>query len=200
MILEGLVTTVDPAGRMHLAAMGPGVDEAERWSGRLERLGLRPFATSQTAANLLRTRCGVFHLTDDVLLLARTVVGQGDPSPMARPATAVEGFLLDDACLAHEFRLTSIDDTQERLRLEARIVATHAGRPFMGFSRAAHAVVEAAILVTRLHLISPEEVRRQFAALVPLVEKTGGAKEREAFALLQARLAAEPRASAGKPG
>jgi hypothetical protein len=67
------------------------------------------------------------------------------------------------------------------------VVAEHAGRPFLGFHRAAHAVVEAAILVTRLHLVEPAEVRRQFAALAVLVEKTGGEREHEAFALLAAR-------------
>ncbi len=188
MILEGLVTTVDPAGRMHLAAMGPGVDEDERAAGRLTRLRLRPFATSQTAANLLRTRCGVFHLTDDALLIARTVVGQVGASPAARPAEAVAGFVLEEACLAFEFELTTIDDSAERFDLEARVVAPHVGRPFLGFNRAAHAVVEAAILVTRLHLVDIAEIRRQFAALRPLVEKTGGAREREAFALLAERL------------
>ncbi len=188
MILEGLVTTVDPAGGMHLAAMGPDVDEGERAAGRLTRLRLRPFATSQTAANLLRTRCGVFHLSDDVLLIARTVVGQGGAAPAARPAEAVAGFVLEEACLALEFEVTAIDDSTERLELEARVVIPHVGRPFLGFNRAAHAVVEAAILVTRLHLLDAAEIRRQFAALRPLVEKTGGAREREAFALLAERL------------
>ena len=192
MILEGLVTTVDPAGRMHVAAMGPGVDESERATGRLSRLTLRPFSTSQTGANLLRTKAGVLHLTDDVLLLARTVAGGLADPPAARPATGVAGFVLEDACLAFEFRVTLVDDRSARLCLEALIVATHSRRPFLGFSRAAHAVVEAAILVTRLHLLDSGEIRRRFAELEPLVEKTGGQRDREAFALLAARLDDRP--------
>jgi hypothetical protein len=187
MILEGLVTTVDPAGGMHLAAMGPEVDEAEHAAGRIARLRLRPFATSQTAANLLRTNRGVFHLTDDVLLLAKTVVGQVGEAA-ARPGDTVAGFVLDDACLALEFEVRAIDDSAERLSLEASVVATHVGRPFLGFNRAAHAVVEAAILVTRLHLLDAAEIRRQCVALEPLVTKTGGAREHAAFDLLMARL------------
>jgi hypothetical protein len=188
MILEGLVTTVDPTDRMHLAAMGPSVDETERSEGRLKRLRLRPFASSQTAAHLLRTRCGVFHLTDDVLLLARTVAGQGGPAPTVRPAETVSGFVLANASLALEFEVTGIDDSAERLELEAVVVATHVGRPFLGFNRAAHAVVEAAILVTRRHLLDAADIRRQFAALEPLVAKTGGVREQEAFALLADQL------------
>ena len=187
MIFEGLVTTTDPAGRLHVAAMGPTLDEAERRAGLITRLVLRPFPTSQTAGNLLRTRAGVFQVTDDVLLLAQVVAGALPAPPAARPATAVAGVVLEDACRAWEFEIDSVDDKGLRLVLGARVVAEHAGRPFLGFHRAAHAVVEAAILVTRLHLVEPAEVRRQFAALAVLVEKTGGAREREAFALLAGR-------------
>lgn len=185
MILEGIVTTIDASGGLHLAAMGPDVDEAAARSGRIERLLLKPFATSQTAVHLRRHPEGVFHLTDDVLLLARLVAGRLEAPPPVRPATAVAGHVLVDACQAYEFVIDSADESAERLRLEARVVAAHAGRPFIGFNRAAHAVVEAAIVVTRLHLLGAEEVARQLAALAPLVEKTGGAREREAFTLLE---------------
>jgi hypothetical protein len=188
MILEGLVTTTDPAGTLHLAAMGPTIDDAERQAGAITRLVLRPFPTSRTAGNLLRGRAGVFHATDDVLLLARVVAGALPALPPARRATAVEGFVLEDACRAWEFEIDSVDDSGQRLVLGARVVAEHAGRPFLGFHRAAHAVVEAAILVTRLHLLEPADVRRQFAALAVLIEKTGGPLEREAFHLLADRL------------
>lgn len=186
MILEGLVTTTAADGRMHLAAMGPVVDDAERATGRLGHLVLKPFATSQTAANLLRERCGVFQITDDVLLLARVVAGRIDEPPPSRPAEAVGGRMLADACQAWEFTIESIDDSRDRLEMTARVVREHSGRRFLGFSRAAHAVVEAAILVTRLHLLDRDDVRRQFDALRTLVDKTGGPREREGFAVLEA--------------
>jgi len=185
MILEGLVTTCDADGRMHLAAMGPEVDEAAVAAGRLDRLVLKPFATSGTAANLARLGAGVFHLTDDVLLFARVVTGAAGPAPACRPATAVKGWVLDDACRAYEFEVTVVDRSAERERVEARVVATHEGRPFMGFNRARHAVVEGAILVTRVHLLGGDEVRRRLAELGVLVEKTGGERERGAFRLLE---------------
>jgi hypothetical protein len=197
MILEGLVTTTDPAGGMHLAAMGPAIEEAGRQSGRIERLVLRPFPTSQTAANLLRSRAGVFHATDDVLLLARVVAGALSEPPPARAAGAVTGFVLAEACRAWEFEIDSVDDSGQRLRLDARVVAEHAGRPFLGFNRAAHAVVEAAIIATRLHILDPADVARQFGELAVLVEKTGGAREREAFELLAAPVARGPSAGIG---
>ena len=188
MILEGLVTTTDPTGALHLAAMGPQLDEAERQAGLITRLVFRPFPTSRTAGNLLHRRAGVFHVTDDVLLLAMVVGGRLATPPAARLAAGVPGFVLQDACRAWEFEIDSVDDSGQRLVLGARVVAEHAGRPFLGFNRAAHAVVEAAILVTRLHLLEPADLRRQFAALAVLVERTGGYREREAFDLLAALL------------
>lgn len=186
MILEGLVTTTSADGRMHVAAMGPAVDEAERDAGRITRLLLRPFATSQTATNLARQRCGVFHVTDDALLLARVVAGRLDAPPPVRPAVQVTGHVLADACRAWEFTIDAVDESQQRVAMTARVVAEHQGRPFLGFSRAAHAVVEAAILVTRLDLLGGEEVVRRIDDLRPLVDKTGGPRDREAFALLDA--------------
>lgn len=187
MILEGLVTTLDEAGTVHVAAMGPLVDEAEVATGRVTRLVLRPFGSSQTAAHLAARPEGVFHLTDDVLLLARIVTGTLAGPPAARPATTVRGRVLADSCRAWEFVVEVAERTTERQRLEARVVAEHVGRPFLGFNRAAHAVVEGCILVTRLHLLDAAEVARRLADLAPLVEKTGGAREREAFALVVAR-------------
>ena len=183
------MTTTDAAGRMHLAAMGPEVDAAAVASGRLERLVLKPFPTSQTAANLDRLPEGVFHVTDDALLVARVVVGASEPPPASRPATAVRGSLLEGVCRAYEFRVTHRDASQERIRLEAEVLAVRDGRPFMGFNRARHAVVEGAILVTRLHLLGAEEVGRRLRDLAVLVEKTGGPREHEAFRLLEARVA-----------
>lgn len=193
MILEGLVTTTDPAGAMHLAAMGPQIDASQldaATAGKIERLLLKPFASSQTGGNLLRLPEGVFHVTDDALLLARVVTGTLPAPPSSRPATAVRGWVLDDACRAYEFKVVEADTSQERLRLEARVVAVHEGRPFLGFNRARHAVVEGAILVTRLHLLGAEEVSRQFRELAVLVEKTGGPREHEAFRLLEEKVAA----------
>jgi len=193
MILEGLLTTTDPAGAMHLAAMGPQIDDSQveaAAAGRIERLLLKPFASSQTGGNLLRLPEGVFHVTDDSLLLARVVTGTLAAPLASRPATAVRGWVLDDACRAYEFKVVEADTSQERLRLEARVVAVHEGRPFLGFNRARHAVVEGSILVTRLHLLGADEVRRQFRELAVLVEKTGGPREHEAFRLLEEKVAA----------
>jgi len=181
-ILEGLVTTVDPDDGMHLAPMGPRVSRDGR------RLLLRPFPTSHTFQNLKRTREGVLHVTDDVRLIARAAVGEAS-TPPHRPAEQINGFVLVDACRYGEFVVRSIDESGERVHLEAEIVHSVTLRDFWGFNRAKHAVIEAAILVTRLHLTSTEFAAAEFARLRVIVDKTAGPAEFEAFQFLEEYLA-----------
>lgn len=178
-LLEGIVTTLDANGLPHIAPMGPIVDDD------FNRLLLRPFRTSVTYANLKRTGQGVLHVTDDVELLARAAVGRLDQLPPQLPATAVEGVILTDACRWYAFRVESLDDRDERTTIVARVVDRGKIRDFFGFNRAKHAVIEAAILATRIGLLEPEHIRSELARLVVLVEKTGGWQERRAFAFLQ---------------
>jgi hypothetical protein len=179
MILEGIVTSVSPSGAVNIAPMGPRVDAAMR------HFVLRPFPTSQTYRNLQAHGEGVLHVTDDVLLLARAALGPVEPPPALVPATAVRGFVLSGACRFYEFRVRSLDDSEQRARIEAEVV--HAGRlrDFFGFNRAKHAVVEAAILATRTDFLPLDEVEAEYRKLAVLVDKTGGEQEREAFDLLR---------------
>ncbi len=184
MILEGIVTTCAAGGAVHIAPMGPllsGFDAA----GSLDRFVLRPFRTAQTYANLRAHGEGVLHVTDDVLLLAQAAIGAIDPLPPLRPAQQVRGWVLTDACRYYEFRIQTVDDREERTRLEAEVVGSGHQRDFFGFNRGKHAVLEAAILATRLHLLPRSDVLAEFRRLAPLVEKTGGPAERQAFELLE---------------
>lgn len=182
MILEGLVTTLDEDGSPHLAPMGPRVGQD------FSRFTLRPFPTSHTYQNLLRDREGVLHVTDDALLLARAAIGRVQPFPEVRPATRIKGIVLVECCRHYEFVIRSVDDTGERIDLEAETVHMERTRDFFGFNRARHAVVEAAILATRLHLLPLEEVASEFRKFRVIVGKTGGPAEHEAMAMLEARL------------
>ena len=182
MIVEGLVTTLDPDGSLHLAPMGPRV------TADFTHLTLRPFPTSHTYQNLLRARQGVFHITDDVLLLAQAAIGTVCPYPDTRPAECIDGFVLKDSCRHYEFRLRSVDETGERVILEADVVSMGRTRDFLGFNRAKHAVLEAAILATRLHLIPLADVASEFRKLRVIIGKTGGPAEHVAMDLLESRL------------
>ncbi len=178
MILEGIVTTLSPTGQINIAPMGPRVDAG------MQRLVLRPFRSAQTYRNLKSHGEGVLHVTDDVLLLAQSAVGEVEPQPPMRPAERVKGFVLCDACRQYEFRVRSLQDQEERTTIEVEVLHVGRQRDFFGFNRGKHAVVEAAILATRTHLIPRAEIEAEFRRLAVLVEKTGGPQEREAFDLL----------------
>jgi hypothetical protein len=183
LILEALVTTLDPAGGLHVAPMGPAVEGAD-----FTRFLLRPFPTSNTYRHLRDRGEGVLHVTDDVLLLARAAVGPVVPPPATFPAARVRGHVLAGACRYYEFRVAAVDDSEPRVRVEAEVV--HAGRlrDFFGFNRAKHAVVEAAILATRTAFLPAEQITEEYRRLKVLVEKTGGPDEHAAFELLLAHV------------
>jgi hypothetical protein len=189
MIVEGLVTTLDAEGAPHLAPMGPRFDPAEP-----DRFLLRPFPTAQTCRNLLRHPQGVFHITDDALLLAQAAIGRLPSFPPVQPAARIRGVVLQDCCRYYEFVIEQVDTSQERVHMQARIVHQGRVRDFLGFQRARHAIVEAAILATRVHLLPREEIYAEFRKLWRIVEKTGDAAEHEAMALLEeyVRAAAAP--------
>lgn len=179
LVLEGIVTTLSPSGEPHIAPMGPHVGAG--WDSFV----FRPFRTATTYRNLVATREGVFHVTDDVLLMAKAAVGATDLEPDLRSAEVVRGVVLADACRFYEFRIESVDDADDRATMNARVVHSGRLRDFFGFNRAKHAVVEAAILATRLDFLPAEEVEQEFRRLRALVDKTGGSQEHEAFAFLE---------------
>ncbi len=186
LIIEGLVTTLNEDGTPRVSPMGPAV------RGDYASLILRPFPTSGTCANLRRAREGVFHVTDDVDLLARAAVNRLVDLPALREADCVQGRLLVDACQAIEFQVIDLDDSGQRVVITCEVVQRHRFRDFLGFNRAKHAVVEAAILATRLHLLKRELVERDFARLGEIVGKTGGEQEQRAFLFLSEYVAEWP--------
>ena len=192
LILEGIVVTLDSQGAANIAPMGPRVDRD------LSRLVLRPFQTSQTWQNLKHSRCGVFHVTDDVELLARAAVGCLDPPPPLVPLEHFSCPRLADACRWLAFEVEHFDDQSERTKISCRVVASGFVRQFFGFNRAKHAVVEAAILATRVEILPADEIRREMARLAGPVSKTAGVQERRAFDFLRQyiddRLASPPSA------
>lgn len=177
MILEGLVTTLGPDGDLNVAPMGPRVEPA------MDRFVLRPYRSSNTYRNLRHHGEGVLHVTDDVLLLARAAIGQ-PLDPETRPADVIRGAILTGACRYFEFRVAELDDHADRTTILAETVASGRIRDFFGFNRAKHAVLEAAILATRVEFLPLDEILGEFRRLVVPVEKTGGRDERVAFELL----------------
>jgi hypothetical protein len=184
-IIETVVTTINPDASVNCAAMG--VEWGE------ERIVIKPYAGTRTLRNLRATGAAVVHLTDDILLFSQAALG--DPRPATRPAASVEGAVLEDACSWREVRVEAIDESAERARVSTVVVDRGTGREFLGLNRARHAVLEASILASRARLLAAEDIRAELRRLQPLVDKTGGPREREAMAYVTDCL----RAAVGDP-
>ena len=172
------MTTLSADGSVNVSPMGPIVNES------MTELILRPYQTSTTYQNLKRTRQGLFHVTDDVELIAHAALGQPAPLPPLATAEAVEGRIITTACRWYALRVRTLDDSEERTEIICDVVDHGILREFFGFNRAKHAVLEAAILATRVAFFPAEEIRAEFARLKSPIEKTGGPAELRAFEFL----------------
>jgi hypothetical protein len=173
-IVETIVTTMDRQGVINFAPMGV------EWSE--ETIVLKPFLETTTFRNLSESRTAVVNLTDDAMLFAQGAISS--PQFPFFPAQTIRGAVLEAACSWRELEVVAIDATAPRSRIDARVVHRGVRREFIGFNRARHAVLEAAILATRTHLLPAEQIREEYARLQIMVDKTAGPREREAMDLL----------------
>jgi uncharacterized protein len=178
MIVETVTTTINPDGTVNCAAMGV------EWGD--EEIVIKPYRATRTLRNLEARRAAVVNLTDDILLFTQAALE--DPHPPTRPAAAVDGAVLADACSWREVTVDAIDATGPRARVTARVVARGAGREFVGFNRASGAVLEASILASRARRMPAGEIRAELARLAVAVDKTAGPRERAAMDLVLARV------------
>lgn len=182
MILESIVTTVDINGRVNIAPMGPTVETDPQG---LPSFVLRPFDTSQTYLNLCEVPFAVVHVTDDVGLLAAAAVGEVDSTGLVRRLPSTAWYPLIDCHRWFAVAVESLGGKPPRVAFHCRTIQSQTVRPFFGFNRAKHAVIEAAILATRIGILPAEEIRAGIERLQPLVDKTAGPVETEAFRFLR---------------
>lgn len=177
LIRETIVTTVDQAGTVHIAPLGI-IADGEHWI-------IAPFRPSRTLENLRAVPHAVASHVDDVRIFAGCLTGRRD-WPVVATETPVPRLA---AALTHwELAVESTIEDAERPRFRARLVRAVSHAPFNGFNRAQAAVVELAILSTRLDRLPREKIARETAYLSIAVEKTAGPQEAEAWAWLMRRI------------
>jgi uncharacterized protein len=177
LILEAIVTTETELGGMHVAPMGPEVDQAfEHWL-------LKPFQSSTTFRNLRRTNRCVVHVVDNSLLIAQAVLGQANGYPAIHDQNS--GYVLEAANHWYALEVIEWDVSLPRSLARCRVTEHETRRPFFGWNRAKHAIVELAIVASRLPLLDEPSVESEIQRTQIAVEKTGGPVEREALRLLE---------------
>jgi uncharacterized protein len=179
-IFETVLTTVAADGRVHVAPMGVRYQAGQ--------VVLMPFKPSTTLDNVLATEHAVLNLVTDSRVFAGCVTGRRTWPTV--PADKIAGVRLTHALGHVELALQQhLDDPQRPVLRLARVhEACHA--PFMGLNRAQHAVVEGAVLVSRLHMLPAAKVDAEMAYLQIAIDKTAGPEEHEAWGWLREAIAA----------
>lgn len=183
MIYEGVIITSNADGSPHITPMG--------FRRRHDAIEVAPFVPSRTLDNLLHHPEAVMNLTDDVRIIAGALTGRVD-----WPVTATEhvrGWRLLASQTHLELEVRQCRPPAERPVFDLGIVHEAPHLPFRGFNRAQAAVVEAAILISRLDFIDAGKLAGEMAYLHIAVSKTAGPAERTAWHWLLDAIAGHPR-------
>ncbi len=176
MIQELIVTTQNSAGVSYIAPMGVHVHGEQQL--------ILPFRPSTTLDNLLETRVAVLNYCTDVRVFAGCLSGRRDWS--CQPAEKIKGVVLACALAHSEVEVMDIQEDAVRPQITFRVLHSVNHAPFTGFNRAQYAVLEAAILVSRLQRLPLEKIDAELDYLRIGLEKTAGDNEREAWGWLMA--------------
>lgn len=179
-IVETIVTTTDAQGVVHIAPLGL-IEDGAQWI-------VAPFKPSRTHDNLLANPFAVASHTDDVRVFAGCITGRKDWP--ARKASKVKGAYLEGAVSHWELAVDHVTEDVQRPRFHCRLVHEVNHRPWQGFNRAQAAVLELAVLSTRLNMLPPEKVESELKYLEIAISKTAGPREQEAWGWLMERIEA----------
>ena len=173
-IYETVVSTVAADGLPHIAPMGARYRDGD--------VLLMPFRPSTTFDNIVASGHAVLNIVVDTRVFAGAVTGRRAWPVL--PAERIPGVRLACALSHVELQLVGQSDDAQRpvLRMARAFEATHA--PFVGFNRAQAAVVEGAVLVSRLRMLAATKVETEMTYLQIAIDKTAGPEEHEAWGWL----------------
>lgn len=181
MIRESIVITTNPDGSAHIAPLGLIEEEGGGFA-------VAPFAPSRTLGNLRARPFLTASVTDDVRVFAGCLTGHRDWA--VAWAETIDGFYLADAHAHRELEVERVTEDAQRPRFHCRVTHEMAHRPAPGFNRAQNAVIEAAILVSRLRMLPEEKIRAELMYLEIAIGKTAGPRELEAWGWLTDKIEA----------
>ncbi|MGB4812358.1 MAG: DUF447 domain-containing protein [Methylophilaceae bacterium] len=178
MIFETIVSTVDEQGKPHVTPFGV------RYESNL--VVISPYKPSATLENILATKCAVLNLTDDVRVFAGAITRQQSLDLL--PTTKVNGVRLANTLAHKELTLIKVQDDALRPQLFFEVVLEAQHHAFNGFNRAQGAVIELAVLASRLHLLPREKIETEISYLKIAIDKTAGEREQQAWQWLMEKI------------
>jgi len=204
MVIEGVLTTENADGSMHVSPLGPHVNsDLNSWT-------LKPFQSSTTFTNLRAASRAIFHVVDDSLLVAAAVLGLCNPyegsiddgqkdfdcglsEEIRKELTSAEfqpsiGWVLELSCRAFALSIDQWDVSNPRAIAVCSLTGQIEKRPFWGWNRAKHSILELAIVASRVHMLDRSLIDDELNRHKIIIEKTAGAREWAAWELLNKRL------------
>lgn len=178
MIFETIIVSTDTDGIAHVTPFGV------KHEGEL--IVISPFKPSKTLSNIVATKSATMNLTDDVRVFAGALTKR-QPWTLL-PANQLSGFRLE-TCLNHvELSLVEVREDEQRPQLVMQPVETQHHAAFKGFNRAQAAVIELAVLASRLHMLPAEKIQSELKYLQIAIDKTAGERELEAWGWLNDKI------------
>lgn len=174
MIFETIISTLSSQGDVHVTPFGIQIQEG--------LVVISPYKPSATLENILATQHAVMNLTDDVRVFAGALTRRQAWS--LTPAVKTAGYRLTETLAHKELKLVKINDDAIRPQLFLEVIHEEQHQPFMGFNRAQAAVIELAVLASRLNMLAKEKVLSEMQYLQIAVDKTAGERELQAWGWL----------------
>lgn len=177
-IHEVIVTTLNEQGQAHSAPMGITQGDGH--------ILIKPFKPSSTYNNLKQHRQCTINYIDDVRVFAGALTGRRDWPTL--PCQQIEGEYLNIALAHTELEIITFDDDDPRACFTGTVICDVQHAPFRGFNRAQSAVIEAAVLVSRLNMLSAKKIKQEITYLSIAIDKTAGPRELEAWGWLISKI------------
>lgn len=178
-INETIVTTQNEDGKVHITPFGIREQDGH--------VLIAPFKPSTTLQNILDTKVAVVNFTDDVRVFAGALTKQLKCEVVA--ADKINCVRLTDTLAHLELALVEVEEDEQRPTLVMKVVNEKNHRSFRGFNRAQAAVIELAVLVSRLHMLPKDKIMQEKNYLQIAIDKTAGEEELEAWQWLDSQVA-----------
>ena len=177
-IMETIVISSDADGQAHIAPFG--IREREGY------IVIMPFRPSTTLDNLVQQGVATVNFTDDVRVFAGALTGRRQWPVIS--GQLANTFYLENTLSHRELILHHIEEDAIRPSLYFETYREVNHRAFAGFNRAQAAVIELAVLVSRLDRLPEKKIKEEMAYLEIAISKTAGPREWTAWHWLAERV------------
>jgi len=178
MIYETIITSMDAHRNVHITPFG--IREEDGY------VIISPYKPSTTLNNILETNAAVMNLTDDVRIFAGALTKKMQFELIS--TEKIDGFRLKNTLAHKELKLKKVVEDAQRPQLFMEVVYEAQHKPFKGFNRAQAAVIELAVLTSRLHMLPKEKILQEKTYLQIAMDKTAGEHEWQAWTWLNEKI------------